>query len=79
MSDLTSEPLGGGRIESRELEQEMRTSFLDYAMCVIVSRALPGRARRAEAGAPPRPLRDARGRPAAEPADTEVARASSAT
>ena len=35
------EPLGAGRIESRELEQEMRSSFLDYAMSVIVSRALP--------------------------------------
>src|SRR5207253_3215834 len=41
MSDLTQDPIGGGRIESRELEQEMRTSFLDYAMSVIVSRALP--------------------------------------
>ena len=41
MSDLTQDPLGGGRIESRELEQEMRSSFLDYAMSVIVSRALP--------------------------------------
>ncbi|MDH4102885.1 MAG: DNA gyrase subunit A [Thermoleophilia bacterium] len=40
MSDVT-EPLGSGRIESRELEQEMRSSFLDYAMSVIVSRALP--------------------------------------
>ena len=30
-----------GRIEPRELEQEMRSSFLDYAMSVIVSRALP--------------------------------------
>jgi DNA gyrase subunit A len=35
------EPLGAGRIEPRELEQEMRASFLDYAMSVIVSRALP--------------------------------------
>jgi DNA gyrase subunit A len=35
------EPLGAGRIEPRELEQEMRSSFLDYAMSVIVSRALP--------------------------------------
>src|SRR5881409_1816511 len=33
--------LSGGRIEPRELEQEMRSSFLDYAMSVIVSRALP--------------------------------------
>src|SRR6188472_1070311 len=37
----TVEPLGAGRIESRELEQEMRSSFLDYAMSVIVARALP--------------------------------------
>src|SRR5512141_1982028 len=41
MSDLTGEPLGMGRIETRELDQEVRTSFLDYAMSVIVSRALP--------------------------------------
>jgi DNA gyrase subunit A len=40
MSDVT-EPLGSGRIEGRELEQEMRSSFLDYAMSVIVARALP--------------------------------------
>jgi DNA gyrase subunit A len=40
MSDVI-EPLGSGRIEPRELEQEMRASFLDYAMSVIVARALP--------------------------------------
>ena len=40
MSEIT-EPLGSGRIEGRELEQEMRSSFLDYAMSVIVARALP--------------------------------------
>ena len=39
MSDVV-EPLGSGRIEGRELEQEMRTSFLDYAMSVIVARAV---------------------------------------
>jgi DNA gyrase subunit A len=39
MSSL--EPTGIGRVETRELEQEMRSSFLDYAMSVIVSRALP--------------------------------------
>jgi DNA gyrase subunit A len=39
MSSL--EPTGVGRVETRELEQEMRSSFLDYAMSVIVSRALP--------------------------------------
>ena len=37
----TQDPLGAGRIETRELEEEMRSSFLDYAMSVIVSRALP--------------------------------------
>jgi DNA gyrase subunit A len=42
MSEVDTGALGGGgRIESRELEQEMRSSFLDYAMSVIVSRALP--------------------------------------
>src|SRR5947207_3051751 len=41
MSEIESGPLGAGRIESRELDQEVRTSFLDYAMSVIVSRALP--------------------------------------
>src|SRR5688572_13101347 len=42
MSDLAQGgPLGPGRVETRELEQEMRSSFLDYAMSVIVSRALP--------------------------------------
>jgi DNA gyrase subunit A len=41
MSDVETGPLGPGRIESRELEQEMRSSFLDYAMSVIVARALP--------------------------------------
>ncbi len=41
MSEVVGEPLGAGRVEPRELEQEMRSSFLDYAMSVIVSRALP--------------------------------------
>ena len=41
MSDVVGEPLGAGRIEPRELEQEMRSSYLDYAMSVIVARALP--------------------------------------
>src|SRR5204862_371974 len=41
MSEVETGALGGGRVESRELEQEMRSSFLDYAMSVIVSRALP--------------------------------------
>src|SRR3989454_4136502 len=41
MSEVGTGPLGPGRIEPRELEQEMRSSFLDYAMSVIVARALP--------------------------------------
>jgi DNA gyrase subunit A len=41
MSEIDTGALGPGRIEPRELEQEMRSSFLDYAMSVIVSRALP--------------------------------------
>src|SRR5919109_1158062 len=42
MSELTAgPPMGPGRVETRDLEQEMRSSFLDYAMSVIVSRALP--------------------------------------
>ena len=40
MSDVI-EPGSAGRVEPRELELEMRSSFLDYAMSVIVSRALP--------------------------------------
>jgi DNA gyrase subunit A len=41
MSELDTGGLSPGRIETRELEQEMRSSFLDYAMSVIVARALP--------------------------------------
>src|SRR3954451_18388132 len=41
MSEVETGALGPGRIEPRELEQEMRSSYLDYAMSVIVGRALP--------------------------------------
>jgi len=41
VSELETGALGPGRIEPRELEQEMRSSYLDYAMSVIVGRALP--------------------------------------
>jgi DNA gyrase subunit A len=37
----STEALTGGHIEERELVQEMRSSYLDYAMSVIVGRALP--------------------------------------
>ncbi len=36
-----ADALTGGRIEERELTTEMRSSYLDYAMSVIVGRALP--------------------------------------
>jgi DNA gyrase subunit A len=45
MSDTTEEPGGAGLpprgTEPVSIEQEMRKSYLDYAMSVIVSRALP--------------------------------------
>jgi len=41
VSEVETGALGPGRIEPRELEQEMRSSYLDYAMSVIVGRALP--------------------------------------
>ncbi len=34
-------PGAGGRIEPRPIVEEMETSYLDYAMSVIISRALP--------------------------------------
>ncbi len=36
-----TETLSGGNIEPRGLEEEMKSSYLDYAMSVIVGRALP--------------------------------------
>src|ERR671933_420191 len=38
---MAIDTLDGGRIEPRELVEEMRSSYLDYAMSVIVARALP--------------------------------------
>jgi DNA gyrase subunit A len=37
----SAEVISGGNIEPRALEDEMRTAYLDYAMSVIVGRALP--------------------------------------
>ncbi len=37
----SAELLGGGNIEEREISTEMRAAYLDYAMSVIVGRALP--------------------------------------
>ena len=38
---MSFDQLTGGSIEPRGLEEEMRSSYLDYAMSVIVGRALP--------------------------------------
>ncbi len=37
----SADVIGGGNVEPRALEEEMRTAYLDYAMSVIVGRALP--------------------------------------
>src|SRR3954462_15633840 len=38
---MGTDVIGGGNVEPRALEEEMRSSYLDYAMSVIVGRALP--------------------------------------
>src|ERR671926_653648 len=38
---MATAQLSGGNIEPRALEDEMRSAYLDYAMSVIVGRALP--------------------------------------
>jgi DNA gyrase subunit A len=38
---MSIDQITGGNIEPRGLEEEMRSSYLDYAMSVIVGRALP--------------------------------------
>src|ERR671936_100242 len=37
----SADVISGGNIEPRAIEEEMRKSYLDYAMSVIVGRALP--------------------------------------
>ena len=54
------------------LEEEMRRSYLDYAMSVIVGQGPAGRARRPETGPPPGAFRDARVEQRLEPALREV-------
>src|SRR5580765_1704456 len=40
-NEMSIDQLTGGNVEPRGLEEEMRSSYLDYAMSVIVGRALP--------------------------------------
>ena len=56
--DLTD--IHGGTLKPIEMSQEMKTSFLEYSMSVIVARALPD-VRDGLAGAPPHPLCHERG------------------
>ena len=49
-----------GYIRPTQIEEEMRVSYMDYAMSVIVSRALPDVRERLEAGTAPDSVRDAR-------------------
>ena len=37
----TPQERNDGKIIERDIEKEMRTAYIDYAMSVIVSRALP--------------------------------------
>jgi DNA gyrase subunit A len=41
VSETTLPPAGGERIEPVDIQQEMQRSYIDYAMSVIVARALP--------------------------------------
>ena len=41
MSSETPDPAGAGRVETVRIEDEMEQSYIDYAMSVIVGRALP--------------------------------------
>jgi hypothetical protein len=54
------------------LEAEMRHSYLDYAMSVIVGRALPDVRDGLKPVPPPRALRDARGQHRVQPAVREM-------
>jgi hypothetical protein len=47
---------GGKNLIPINIEDEMKQSFLSYAMSVIINRALARGARRTEAGAPAHPL-----------------------
>ena len=69
---MTHPTSSAGNIEPRGLEEEMRSSYLDYAMSRHRRARAARRPRRPEARPPPRALRDERGRPAAQPALRQV-------
>ena len=41
MDNNNNEEFSDGKIINRDIEKEMRTAYIDYAMSVIVQRALP--------------------------------------
>ena len=49
-----------GDIRAIRIEDEMRVSYLDYAMSVIVAARAAGRPRRPQAGPSPDPVHDGR-------------------
>lgn len=49
-----------GNIKTTNISSEMRTSFLDYSMSVIVARALPDVRDGMKPGSPPHFVRDER-------------------
>ena len=51
----------GGTLKPTDLSSEMKTSFLEYSMSVIVARALPDVSRRPKACSPPYFVRNERG------------------
>ena len=77
MTDTTLPPgdEAGDRIEPVDIQQEMQRSYIDYAMSVIVGRALPEVRDGPQAGASPGALRHVRlGLPARTAADAKSAR-----
>jgi DNA gyrase subunit A len=69
---MSIEQLTGATSSRAGLEQEMRSSYLDYAMSVIVGRALPDVRDGLKPGAPAGAVQHVRVRPAAEPAAPQV-------
>ncbi len=57
--DITRSPEEGGRIIEEPIGEALAKRYLAYALSTITSPGAAGCARRPEAGAPPRALRDA--------------------
>ena len=73
--DGTQMPLGGEGKQNLipiNIEDEMRRSYLDYAMSVIIGRALARYPRRSEAGASPHSVRHVGNGPRVQPAVPQV-------